>query len=345
MSTTRRSAASIGVLAIVLVVGACGSSGGGAPSSSSTAPTPDQSPLPSPSSGRSTAGQSPLPSPSASLPADDGARIVNVETIGPRTLDLTIDSPAVGTQKVRILVPAGFEAQPLTRWPVLYLLHGADDSYVSWTRSTDVAALTESTHLLVVMPEGGTDGWYSDWWNDGNGGQPMWETFHLTEVRQLLERNWHAGEKRVIAGLSMGGYGAMAYAARHPGMFLAAASFSGVLDPIEEADFVNPLVWGDSVTQADVWQAHSPLHLASALKGIPLYVSYGNGQQGPLDAAAKPNDPEATIGPENDAFVRRLKQLKIPITVDSYGPGLHAWPYWQRGLHTALPMLLKALGE
>ena len=59
-------------------------------------------------------------------------------------------------------------------------------------------------------------GWYSDWWNGGAGGQPAWETFHLTELRQLLERDWQAGDERVIAGLSMGGYGAMHYATATP---------------------------------------------------------------------------------------------------------------------------------
>jgi S-formylglutathione hydrolase FrmB len=277
--------------------------------------------------------------------ADDGARIVAVEAVGHRTLDLTIDSPSVGTKKVRLLVPAGFDSQPDKHWPVLYLLHGAKDSYISWTRSTDVVALTESTDLLVVMPDAGVDGWYSDWWNGGSGGTPKWETFHLTEVLQLIERNWRAGDKRVIAGLSMGGFGAMSYAARHPGMFLAAASFSGALDPIEVQSWMRPGLWGDPVAQLDVWQAHSPLFNASALKSIPLYISYGNGKKGPLDTTTPTGDVEGLIGPQNDKFVQRLKQLNIPVTVDAYGAGFHTWPYWQRGLHSALPMLLKALGE
>ena len=68
------------------------------------------------------------------------------------------------------------------------------------------------------MPEAGQVGFYSDW-RARSGGPSRWETFHLTELRQLLERDWRAGNRRVVAGLSMGGLGAMAYAARHPGMF------------------------------------------------------------------------------------------------------------------------------
>ena len=37
-------------------------------------------------------------------------------------------------------------------------------------------------------------------------------------------------------------------------------------------------------------------------------------------------------------------ELDIPVTVSAYGPGTHTWPYWERGLHEAMPMLLEALG-
>ena len=54
------------------------------------------------------------------------------------------------------------------------------------------------------MPEAGDTGWYSDWWNDGQGGAPAWETFHLRELRPLLEQGYGAGQRRVVAGLSHG---------------------------------------------------------------------------------------------------------------------------------------------
>ncbi len=203
---------------------------------------------------------SPGPSPvHVGQPADDGARIVKVDTLAPRMRDLTIESPAVGRVMVRLLLPSTFETQPATSWPVLYLLHGAGGSHAEWTDNTDVQAVTAPTDLLVVMPDGGSDdngtaGWYTDWYNDGNHGAPAWETFHMTELPQLLERNWQAGDRRAVAGLSMGGYGAMLYAAHHPGAFQAAASYSGVLDiKVNPDDFSDPTAikrWGDPVDQA-----------------------------------------------------------------------------------------------
>jgi S-formylglutathione hydrolase FrmB len=293
------------------------------------------------------------------------ARVVAVQTLGPRLRDLTIDSPALGRRaKVRLLLPRRFATEPARRWPVLWLLHGCCDTYQSWTRSTDVEDLAGLAAVLVVMPEGGQVGFYSDWYNRGRGGPPRWETFHLTELRRLLERDWRAGNRRAVAGVSMGGLGAMAYAARHPGLFQAAASYSGILDtqdpagPIPGPRLVQNLLrgfgedpgslWGDPQRQAGVWSAHNPYDLATRLRGVALFVSVGNGQPGPLD----PNAPsqqarqiEQALQAENLAFTGRLRQLGIRAEVDAYGPGTHNWPYWQRELHRSLPLLRPALGS
>jgi alpha-glucoside transport system permease protein len=296
-------------------------------------------------------------------PPDRPARVVATQTVGPRVRDLTIDSPALGrSAKVRLLLPRRFQAQPHRRWPVLWLLHGCCDTYQSWTRSTDVEELPGLADVLVVMPEAGQVGFYSDWYERGQGGPSRWETFHLTELRQLLERDWRAGNRRVVAGLSMGGLGAMAYAARHPGMFRAAASYSGLLhtryqgDPLPGPRMIQDLLrnfdedpdalWGDPRRHGDLWAAHNPYDLAPRLREVGLFVSVGNGQPGPLDGPAtngQLQQIEQALYPQNLAFVERLRQLGIPVRFDNYGPGIHNWPYWQRELHRSLPMLLGAL--
>ena len=320
-------------------------------------PTPTVAATPTPTTG---ARPTRSPVPTIGLPADDGARIVGVTTVDARTLDLTIVSPALGTfapdhgplgstVTVRLLLPSRFDAQPDARWPVLYLLCGAGGDHTDWTKNSDVETATAPTDLLVVMPDAG-GGWYSDWWNGGKGGPPEWETFHLVELRQLLERNWHAGDKRVIAGFSMGGYGAMEYAVRQPGMFLAAASFSGVLDPAAEPARgwgigAPAAMWGTLSAQAGVWKAHDPTDNVAALKGTELFVAYGNGQPGHLDASgAMPDPQESEIATESAAFVHHLAALAIPATVYAYGNGTHNWPYWASDLHRWLPLALKALG-
>jgi S-formylglutathione hydrolase FrmB len=283
--------------------------------------------------------------------ADDGAGMIAIETVDARTRDLTIGSPAVGVVKVRLLLPAAYASQPSTRWPVLYLLQGAMDDYTSWSTESTIEELTEPTDLLVVMPaatQDGVDGWYTDWYNGGAGGPPRWETFHLVELLQLLERNWQAGDRRAVAGLSMGGYGAITYAARHPGMFAAAASFSGVLDlKVDPGDFSSPTDiarWGEPGTAS--WTAHDPIQLVRHLQGTLLYVAYGDGTPGPLDAANTSTDGvESWIAAGNERFVAALKDAGLPATVHAYGPGTHSWPYWQREMHAFLPMMLEALAD
>lgn len=153
----------------------------------------------------------------------------------------------------------------------------------------------------------------------------------------------------------MGGYGAMEYAERQPGMFVFAASYSGVLNPLGSPGFrqmENPpnVLWGDPVAQADVWKAHDPTANAAALQGIGLYVAYGNGETGPLEGGqASPWDPTGAVeqecAVESAAFVGRLAGLKIPVTVDDYGNGTHFGAYFERDLQRSLPLILKALGE
>ncbi len=281
-------------------------------------------------------------------------RIVATTVLSARMRDLTVASPALGeTVKVRLLLPARYPARPGGRWPVLYLLHGCCDTYRSWTRSTDVEALTAHSDVLVVMPDGGKAGFYSDWLTG-----PRWETFHLAELRQILERDYRASTVMAVAGASMGGLGALAYAARHPGLFRAAASFSGIVDtrltPQESMRYVDLVrsqgedpsrLWGDPRGDSAVWAAHNPYDLAPGLRGTQLFVAVGTGQPGPLDpAGTAASTIETSLAAENAAFAERLRALKIPAQVDFYGPGTHNWPYWQRDLHHAWPLLQHALG-
>ncbi|WP_030856194.1 alpha/beta hydrolase [Streptomyces sp. NRRL S-37] len=301
----------------------------------------------------------PAPAPGAARP--HGAEVVAVTRVADRQLDLTVRSTALGgrTVNVRLLTPDGWNPADRSRhWPTFWLLHGCCGDYTSWTAKTDVAALDSLRDVLVVMPEAGWNGWYSDWWNHGEGGDPAWETFHTVELRHLLERDWGAGHDRVVAGLSMGGQGALLYAARHPGMFRATAAYSGSAHPLLNDESVDRLmgffagqgddplrVWGDPVAQRRVWEAHDPFHLAKRLKHLPVYLSCGDGTTGPLDPPGATSALEADFNRQNHALAAELKRVGARhLTTDFYGPGTHAWPYWQRALHDSLPMLLGALG-
>ena len=286
-----------------------------------------------------------------------GASVVGQTRVAANVVDLRVRSPAVGqTVSVRLVTPRGWTDRRRTgrRWPVLYLLHGCCDVPQSWVDRTDVERLSRLRGVLVVTPDAGRVGFYSDWRAPDGAGRPAgWETFHLTELRRLLERSYGAGKRRAIAGLSMGGFGALSYAARHRGMFRAAASFSGVVHPLQTPGFLNAILpafgepsgalWGDPVAQRAVWRAHDPYVLARRLRGVPLYLSVGDGSAGPFDPPGRVDGTEQLLNPMNVALAGRLRRLGIRATIDFYGPGTHTWPYWQRSLHRALPMLLRAL--
>ena len=290
----------------------------------------------------------------AATSSSDVAQVSDTDELSTRVRDLTIESSALGAgAAVRVLLPTTFDAEPERQWPVLYLLHGCCDGYDSWTRSTDIEELTESSNLIVVMPDGGRAGFYSDWL-DG----PAWERFHVDELHQVMEEEYRASDVRAIGGLSMGGLGALAYAARHPDTFRAAASYSGVvhtrLTVQQQWGYVQLLqtegepylgLWGHPERDTEVWAEHNPYDLAEGLRGIPLYVSVGTGDPGPLDAPGDSVDQiERSLARENEAFAARLTELGIPAQLSFYGPGTHTWPYWERELRASWPMFEQALG-
>ena len=278
------------------------------------------------------------------------------------------DGVSVASSTVQVVVPAGYDAGDV-EYPVVFMLHGVGDSYSSWARSDrgDLVARTASCEAIFVMPDGGSGtvaGWYSDWVD----GRYQYETFHTSVLPRAIDGAFRTqGRKhRAVAGLSMGGFGALSYTARHPGLFRAAASYSGFVDtmfgaPVTGAFFEvggqNPAytlgtpskgVWGDQTTDAETWRAHNPYDLAAALRGTPLYLSAGhgapNGEHGNAPDKAHGNATEAYIGLVNDRLMTRLGELGIPYTDGSELGGQHDWPYWRANFTRSLGVLMPALG-
>ncbi|MFF5187000.1 alpha/beta hydrolase [Streptomyces sp. NPDC000345] len=274
-----------------------------------------------------------------------------VTRLGPRTLDLSVSSAALGrSAPVRLILPSDFETRTTRTYPVLYLLHGAHDDYTSWTRETDIEAFTEGRELIVAIPDAGPTG-IPTAWRSG----PDYETFQAEEIPALLARDYRASGVRAVAGVSTGGYGAMAHAARHPGGFAAAASYSGILDttapgvpPLVDAivarENLPPLsLWGNPVLNLLTWRDFNPRARAAGLRGTGLYVSSGSGVVGG-SGDWLPEALESALWPSAHGFTDTLARLGIPVTTHYYTGGGHSWEYWKREFTASWPMLARALG-
>jgi diacylglycerol O-acyltransferase / trehalose O-mycolyltransferase len=286
------------------------------------------------------------PKPATARPA---ITVVAQRDLDPRLSEWTLRTRALDVDtRVRVLLPAGYRAHPERRYPVLYLLHGRGGGYGDWTRYGAAERITARTPLIVVMPDAGRDAEYTDWYQGGAPILPRWETYHVGQLVPWVDgrfRTIAARRGRAIAGLSMGGFGALSYAGRHPGTYAAAASFSGALE-IGSED-----AWGTRAAEPAQWHAHLPVDLASRLRSLALVeLRTGNGTPGPLDRrGTKRGCPacvvERVLLPMNVRLHERLRALGIRHVWDDYGPGSHDWPYWRRDLRETLPDLMRALAS
>lgn len=248
--------------------------------------------------------------------------------------------------RVNVYLPDGYDGK--AAFPVLYLLHGHGDSYDDWASSKgQVAEIAKGLGAVIVMPEGAR-GWYVNWWNGGRRGDPAWERYHLDELVPLVEqrlriragRRWHA-----IAGLSMGGEGAMYYASQRPGYFGSAASFSGAIS-IQRTEWPGAFdtqgenhndVFGDPDAQRFYWTGHNPTALTGNLSHTRLFVAVGDGVPGSPGEVSNYFGAlaEADLHQHAEDFVASARGRGIPV---DYRPqqGIHDWPYWRRHLTQAI---------
>ena len=249
--------------------------------------------------------------------------------------------------RANVLLPDGYDGS--RRFPVLYLLHGHGDTYAHWAAPSrgNVAAIAGGLGAIVVMPEGAR-GWYTNWWNGGRRGDPGWERYHLDELIPLVERRLRIrpGRRwRAIAGLPMGGEGALFYARQRPGYFGSAGSFSGTIS-IERPEWPAAFetqgeryrdVFGDPQARRFYIRGHNPTGLTDNLRHTRLFVAAGNGEPGPGEAGNTGGIvAELVLARHAEDFAGAARRSGANVTFRPQ-QGIHDWPYWRRhlGQHVA----------
>jgi S-formylglutathione hydrolase FrmB len=209
-------------------------------------------------------------------------------------------------------------------FPLLYLLHGRSDDHSAWSRYTSIERYAAAAGLAVVMPAVARS-----FYADEAHGHRYWS--YVSEELPGLVRSFfrvtERPERTFVAGLSMGGYGAMRLALTHPDRYAAAASLSGALDlvalsstPRREPELQGRVFGGVPGPEADLFAL-----LAACPPGSvpPLHVSCGT---------------EDELLPGNERFVGAARAAGVDVTVD-LRPGEHEWGFWDRGIRDVIGWL------
>jgi S-formylglutathione hydrolase FrmB/LysM repeat protein len=157
-----------------------------------------------------------------------GLHIVDRNENDPRMWYYRFQTNAIGWNPgVNVLLPDDYRTSGLT-YPVLYMFHGGAADFRQFD-FLGIRNLTAGKPIIVVMPDGGQAGWYSNPVGSFVGPR-NWETFHIAQLIPWIEANFRTYAEydgRAVCGFSMGGFGALKYAAKYYGHFASVSSHSG----------------------------------------------------------------------------------------------------------------------
>jgi len=245
-------------------------------------------------------------------------------------LDITFHSKALQRDMpYRVILPAHAADEKL---PVVYLLHGGGGGFRDWSNYSDVARFAERG-LILVMPEGES----SYFANAAGRPRDRFEDYITKDLITDVEGRFSVAtgrENRAIVGVSMGGFGAVNLALRHPDLFVFAAGISAAID-VPSRPF--------SLRRVEQWRRHraifgpwngqtqrenDPLTLvrtADPAKSPYFFLTCGE-QEGLLTA--------------NRAFVSLLQQRHFQYEFQTV-PGGHDWNQWQNQLSALFQSLVQ----
>ncbi|WP_338876172.1 alpha/beta hydrolase family protein [Spirosoma sp. SC4-14] len=244
-----------------------------------------------------------------------------------------------------VVLPESY-AKSKANYPVLYLLHGGYGHFNDWiTKTPDkhlIQRLADHYNLIIAMPEGEIFSYYLD---SPVNKESQFETYLTKEVISKIDNTYRTirdRKGRVLTGLSMGGYGSLLLAARHPDLYCAAGSMSGALNPDMQSWKLPPemakgiklefeKILGPIEQVPDTYATFSVINLADKLKT--------NGQKLIFDCGVD----DFLIEPNRELH-RRLVFNQTPHDY-SERPGGHSWEYWQNSLPNHILFFQNVLKE
>jgi enterochelin esterase-like enzyme len=230
-------------------------------------------------------------------------------------------------------------------YPVTYLLHGYGDADDGWIQFGEVNRLADDAikvgkipPMIIVTPDG-----FTSFYINTADGKLNYEDFFIKELIPHIEKTYKVKAERKyrgIAGLSMGGYGALMYALKYPNLFVAAAPLSAAVwtdnDIINLDEGMFNGLFGNSMGKnlkgkdrlTPAWLSNSPLAIIEKktkeeLSAVSYWIDCGD-------------DDFLTIG--NAQLHIALTNKKVPHEF-RMRDGAHNWTYWRTGIIDALSFI------
>ncbi len=256
---------------------------------------------------------------------------------GGKVIDRHIDLPSLASSTpYSLYLPEGYCDSGLS-YPVLYLLHGYGGTHRDWLKAGQVGQTLDRlisagriSPILVVMPSA-SKSWYV---NSSKYGK--YETALLHDLPKYLEAELYSlktREGRAVAGLSMGGYGALRFAFRSPESFASVAALSPAIFP--------------NVISKDEFKPVQIKLFAGAFDDPFSVTKYNEKNVFTLvQTASNPPATYLTVGDDDwfglydgtFAFYQQLKSQKIAAEL-RITDGNHDWKLWSKEIEPALIFL------
>ncbi|MGA2097171.1 MAG: alpha/beta hydrolase-fold protein [Candidatus Acidiferrum sp.] len=244
-----------------------------------------------------------------------------------------------------VVLPPSYDSEKTRRYPILYLLHGLGDNDQFLIHSggmnlvQDLWEQKQVAEFLIVTPAAG-----ASFYINSRDGKSRYEEFFIQEFLPGVEKRYRTKAGRAfrgIAGISMGGYGALHIAFRHPQLFAAVGAHSAAL--IEKVPNIGAAnsqhmqmlsVLGSafgSPFDAAFWRQNDPVTIASTanLAGLKIYFDCGSEDDYGFESGAQ-------------ALDKRLTSRHIAHEFHLY-PGGHDWTYFAEHLPAMLAFLSRAI--
>ncbi|MBW7888519.1 MAG: alpha/beta hydrolase [Bacteroidetes bacterium] len=254
-------------------------------------------------------------------------------------------SPSINAyEKIMVVLPDGYNASQ-ERYLTVYLLHGYGGDYTNWVKLTDLMSNLKDYHYIVVCPDA-KNSWYT---NSTGLKNANYEDLIMKDVIPFVDKKYRTKPtkfNRAIAGLSMGGYGAVKFGLKYPGQFFFAGGLSPAIQfPAGIEDTASFLLRSKesikSITEMfgekrnDSWKTNDVFDLLNSAnqKTLPyFYLSVGS------------HDGIVEIIDLTHRFASALRKKDAAFELHEV-PGEHSWKLWDNEIKIVLERIAEISGK